>query len=63
MVGEMFGRENVLVGKRLVGEVSIGEVPSREIVRSEKCQSGICFSRETVRSGNCPTLESHSKMR
>ena len=55
MVGEMSGRENVSVGKCLVGEVSIGEVFSRGIVRS-----GVCVSRETVRSGNCPTLESHS---
>ena len=70
MVGEMFVRGNVLVGKCPVGEVSFGEVSGRGIVRSGKypsgkcplgkCQSGICpqgsVSRRSVRSGNCPKI-------
>ena len=68
MVTEMSGRGNVLVGKCSVGEVSVGEVPGRRIVRSGKCplekyplgkrQSGICpqgsLSRGNVQSGKCP---------
>ena len=65
MVGEMSGRENVLVGKCPVGEASVGEVSSRKIVQSGKspsgkCQWGICprgsISWGTAQSGNFPTI-------
>ena len=54
MVGEMSGRENILVGKCPVGEASAGEVSVGEVsvgeVSVEDLSSGNC------QSGNCPTI-------
>ena len=51
IVREMSGRENVLLEKCPIGELS-----GRGVVRSGKCLSGICprgsVSRGTVQSGN-----------
>ena len=41
-------RENVLVGKCPVGEVSFGEVSGRGIVHSGKCAVGEVSSRRSV---------------
>ena len=58
MVGGISGRGNVLVGKYPVGEASVEEVSSREIVRSGKCLSEKCpvgdLSSGKCQLGNCP---------